>query len=105
MATMIKINVTDNNGNYEFAYNEQTTVNNIREFVAEKLKCKATELDVRKRGQGAYLTTIKTLQDQNITETDTLVVGKTKNTFRKGQLINFWQEQLKILENMIKAKF
>ena len=70
-------------GEEEYAYTPETIVNDVRTFAAEKLKCKATELDVRKRGQGVHIACTKTFQDVGITEKDTLVVGKTVKNYMK----------------------
>ena len=87
---MIKIHMKDVNTTVNFEYSEQTTVNNIREFVAEKLKCQYTALIVRKRGQVNTLPVDGTFGGLGILPNYTLNVffkSKTSNLTRAAKRV------------------
>ena len=89
----------------DFEYKPESTVNNIREFAAEKLKCQHTALIVRKRGQGNALPTTKSLLQCGINPEDILVVNIKiySNVERAAKRIITGKG--KIVPNMISPKF
>ena len=73
----MKIDITGY-GVVEYEYKPENIINDVRGFAAEKLQCNVTQLDVRLRGKGPYLKTLKTFKELDIRPTDILIVGFTK---------------------------
>jgi len=84
MVSMMQVEIKDH-GYENFEYKPESTVNDVRQMASEFLGCKPSQLDVRLRGKGPYLKTLKTLKELDIRPTDILVVGFTKRNNKKQQ--------------------
>ena len=68
--------IVEDNGKYEFPFCSETTINDIRVFVAAKISCEHTALVVKKRGQVNSLPVDGKFGELGILENNTLNVKK-----------------------------